>query len=661
MANINETATYSPNIYQLDLNDPVLGGTPEFDMAGNPTTGYSNAPIKQLADRTAYLKTQVDTAFDDITTLEQDFANSTDPAKGAGLVGRAVVAVESMVDLISLPPEARRGDVAYVLKSYRGSGGGGIFAWDSTVQKTSHNGGTVIDPERPWPANWASRTNVSGWFSAGTTGVGCFVKIQPQEGRVSAAEFGVVAGSPDGQSISYQAAINYVGSTGGGVVTSGFNNIRLDADPTTGVCLDVFAGVFIDNRGCELELIPTASDGYSIVNFSDSALAPAGIFGGVIRGDKYTHLGTTGEWGMGINIRGASAVYVDDISCVECWGDGIYVGAGLDGAANPAGTVILDNVRCDDNRRQGLSIVAAEKVLIPYGEFTNTSGTAPEAGVDIEPNLNDTITSVKFGTIVCSGNSGAGFMVVAPFLPSLVGSVTGREIIAEGNSKEGVSVETTDLFSCQRVFTKGNARSGLNVASVKQSYVGEVIARDNGHTSSIRSAAVNYRNTAGNHYVGRLHITGGTPLNGALITLGNFECSSFDVDGVVHPSGGAVTLTPYVQEGVPQSRVKLGSVGLRNLPRSGLVINSGLKANIGDVVLEGLGTTAGTFVGVYNESTYLQISNIFAYAGGGLTNVFRNLGNNSVVNSVLAAPAASSGPAINDMSTGSVVQTTITT
>lgn len=110
MTNINETATYSPNIYQLDTSDPVLGGTPVFDMAGNPTSGYSNAPIKQLADRTAYLKNAVDSASDNITLLEQDLVNSTDPAKGAGMVGYgggtvadALQNLAQLADLDALP------------------------------------------------------------------------------------------------------------------------------------------------------------------------------------------------------------------------------------------------------------------------------------------------------------------------------------------------------------------------------------------------------------------------------------------------------------------------------------------------------------------------------------------------------------------------------
>ena len=50
MANLPETASWDAGVYQLETTDPVLGGP----------NGKSNLPLKNLANRTAYLKTQVD-------------------------------------------------------------------------------------------------------------------------------------------------------------------------------------------------------------------------------------------------------------------------------------------------------------------------------------------------------------------------------------------------------------------------------------------------------------------------------------------------------------------------------------------------------------------------------------------------------------------------
>lgn len=50
MANLPESATYDAGVYQLETTDPVLGGE----------SGVSNTPLKNLANRTKYLKQHVD-------------------------------------------------------------------------------------------------------------------------------------------------------------------------------------------------------------------------------------------------------------------------------------------------------------------------------------------------------------------------------------------------------------------------------------------------------------------------------------------------------------------------------------------------------------------------------------------------------------------------
>lgn len=63
MANLTETSTFDEGVYQLELTDPVIGGP----------TGTSNKPLKNLANRTKYLKDQVD-------AIQQDFAPKESPA-----------------------------------------------------------------------------------------------------------------------------------------------------------------------------------------------------------------------------------------------------------------------------------------------------------------------------------------------------------------------------------------------------------------------------------------------------------------------------------------------------------------------------------------------------------------------------------------------------
>src|SRR5690606_6578084 len=46
-------------------------------------------------------------------------------------------------------------------------------------------------------------------------------------------------------------------------------------------------------------------------------------------GERDDHLGTTGEWGYGIGLGGASDVEIVEPDVSKMWGDGIYVGVRL--------------------------------------------------------------------------------------------------------------------------------------------------------------------------------------------------------------------------------------------------------------------------------------------------------------------------------------------
>ncbi len=105
----------------------------------------------------------------------------------AGFQARQLRYIESIKDLVP---------VAGVLMSVKGffSGsptGGGEFYYDASVPKTSHNGGTIIDPVRL--ALWdGTKANVATLFTAGASGSGCFVRIY--EGKVQPQFWGAMCG-----------------------------------------------------------------------------------------------------------------------------------------------------------------------------------------------------------------------------------------------------------------------------------------------------------------------------------------------------------------------------------------------------------------------------------------------------------------------------------
>src|SRR5690606_26774193 len=101
---------------------------------------------------------------------------STDPVNpGAAMVGRGVVAVDSIANLLALPEGQRRGDLRYLVKGYYAGSdvGGGEFYWDAASTKAD-NGGTVFAVSGVATGRFVRRHSVwelwSSWF--GTVGDG---------------------------------------------------------------------------------------------------------------------------------------------------------------------------------------------------------------------------------------------------------------------------------------------------------------------------------------------------------------------------------------------------------------------------------------------------------------------------------------------------------
>ena len=90
------------------------------------------------------------------------------------------------------------------------------------------------------------------------------------------------------------------------------------------------------------------------------------------------------EWRMGLALWGCSNVTIEGLTIAESGGDGIYI---TSSDKTPCSSnITIHNVTCDDNYRQGISVISADSLLIENCILTNTKGTSPAAGIDMEPN-----------------------------------------------------------------------------------------------------------------------------------------------------------------------------------------------------------------------------------------------------------------------------------
>jgi len=93
------------------------------------------------------------------------------------------------------------------------------------------------------------------------------------------------------------------------------------------------------------------------------------------------------EWRMGISLRGSRNVLIEGLRVESTGGDGFYIDGG--GKLPFSQDVVIRNCVAHDNHRQGISVISAVNLLVDNCVFSGTRGTAPEAGIDLEPDTPD--------------------------------------------------------------------------------------------------------------------------------------------------------------------------------------------------------------------------------------------------------------------------------
>lgn len=154
-------------------------------------------------------------------------------------------------------------------------------------------------------------------------------------------------------------------------------------------------------EGSKLKVIPNSSTVYSVITITGKN--NISLSGACIEGDRNFHTGTTGEWGFGISISNSQNITIKDVNVYDCWGDGIYI-------CSVSDRVTVRDSIFNHNRRNGCSIISAKNVLFENCVFSNSDGTSPYKGVDIEPNYeSDILQNIVFNNCRSYNNLAKGF------------------------------------------------------------------------------------------------------------------------------------------------------------------------------------------------------------------------------------------------------------
>ncbi|MGM1429346.1 right-handed parallel beta-helix repeat-containing protein [Sphingobacterium lactis] len=133
------------------------------------------------------------------------------------------------------------------------------------------------------------------------------------------------------------------------------------------------------------------------------------IYNANLKGDRKGHRSKSGEWGYGISIRSAKDILIQNSKITDFWGDGIAIGYSN---TSTNSNIEIRNAFIDNNRRNGISVMNVNGLLLENIYVSNTNGTLPMFGIDFEPNnASDNLNNIRINNIQSYNNKMGGLMI----------------------------------------------------------------------------------------------------------------------------------------------------------------------------------------------------------------------------------------------------------
>lgn len=236
-----------------------------------------------------------------------------------------------------------------------------------------------------------------------------------------------------------------------------YGDYQVTAKKQSDACITVYSNSDVVLNGI-IKLTPNNFLSCDIVKVQGDNINIKGK--GVIVGDKHTHTGKGGEWGMGIDVSGSYNVQIKGLTVKDCWGDCIYVG-------DESSDITIRNCSLDHGRRQGISITSANDVVIKECTIKNVGGTSPEYAIDIEPNRGKTVNNVVINKVTVDDCKG-GFMALGRAEGAKIGTVTIKDCVVRADNRPGVNMGKCQKVTIQRCkITQENTARAINCEDIE--------------------------------------------------------------------------------------------------------------------------------------------------------------------------------------------------
>lgn len=292
--------------------------------------------------------------------------------------------------------------------------------------------------------------------------------------NVDARSMGARGDGRTDDTAALQAALR---AAAGGRLTIGAGRYRVNPDYATGGSLrpESNSEILLAD-GAVLEAIPSRSAFTSVLLLR--GVDRVAVRGGAFVGERATHRGAGGEQGHLINVIGCADIVLADLQLSDAWGDGAIL-AYDEGSRRVCQRVEIRRVAFRHNRRQGLSIVGANAVIVADCTMEGTQGADPSAGADIEPDDPWTVSDVTFERCAFRNNAGSGLQVTGLGSPGRCRDIRVRWCEATGNGRSGVALFETDAVEVDGLRAWDNRDFGLHAVTSRKLRIGSTTLTNN--------------------------------------------------------------------------------------------------------------------------------------------------------------------------------------
>ena len=145
------------------------------------------------------------------------------------------------------------------------------------------------------------------------------------------------------------------------------------------------SNIEMDFNGSTIKAKENNATNYSIVTIN--GVDNVKLLNGVILGERNEHIyneNSTDEWGMGITIKSAQNIQVSEMHIADTTGDAIYIS--MESGKSNSRDISISNCNIYNCRRQGISVISGENILINENELHDINGTNPQSAIDLESN-----------------------------------------------------------------------------------------------------------------------------------------------------------------------------------------------------------------------------------------------------------------------------------